>query len=43
MIDPEKKQCWEYEAHDRPHQIPDGGQVAAGEIVLNLRDLFEGF
>ena len=24
LIDPEKKQCWEYPADSRPHQIPEG-------------------
>ncbi len=43
LIDPEKKACWEYPAFDRPRQVPEDGQLAAGAIVLALKDLFEGF
>jgi len=43
LIDPEKKQCWEYAAGGRPHQVPEGGWLTAGELTLNLNDLFAGF
>jgi Uma2 family endonuclease len=43
LIDPEKKQCWEYPAHSRPHQVPEGGRITAGELALDLNDLFAGF
>lgn len=43
LIDPEKKQCWEYESGDRPHQIPEGGRIAAREIIVSLADLFADF
>ena len=43
MIDPEKKRCWEYEAGDRPQQVPTPGRINAREIVLSLEDLFAGF
>jgi Uma2 family endonuclease len=43
IIDPEEKQCWEYEAGSRPHQVSVDGQVTAQEIVLSMRDLFAGF
>ncbi len=36
LIDPENKQCWEYETGDRPRQVPTNGQITAGEIVLSL-------
>lgn len=43
LIDPEKKQCWEYAADSRPQQAPDGGRITAGEITLSVADLFAGF
>lgn len=43
LIDPEKKQCWEYAADSRPQQAPEGGRISAGEITLSVADLFAGF
>jgi Uma2 family endonuclease len=43
IIDPDKKQCWEYESGGRPHDIQASGQITAGEIRLNFDDVFDGF
>jgi Uma2 family endonuclease len=43
IIDPEKKQCWQYEVGNRPQQIPPDGQITAQEVALSVKDLFAGF
>jgi Uma2 family endonuclease len=43
IIDPEEKQCWEYVAGSRPHQVPADGRLTAREISLSLSGLFAGF
>jgi Uma2 family endonuclease len=42
VIDPEKRLCWEYAAGDRPNPISAGGRLTAGEIAIDVNDLFEG-
>ena len=43
IIDPEAQRAWEFEGGNRLHEIPAGGQITAGPIVLSLADLFAGF
>ncbi|HKD07653.1 MAG TPA: Uma2 family endonuclease [Bryobacteraceae bacterium] len=40
IIDPEEKTCWEYHSGGRPHPVAEGGQISAGEISLELDDVF---
>ena len=43
IVDPDNKECWEYQAGDRPHRIADDGSLQAGEISIAVADVFAGF
>ena len=43
IIDPEAKRAWEFEGSQRPREVPAGGHITAGAIVLSVSDLFAGF
>ncbi len=43
ILDPEEKQCWEYHAGGRPHQISDDGHLTAQELSLKVSDIFADF
>ena len=41
IIDPERRLAWEYgAAEQRPHEIPEGGTLAASPVAIPLAELF---
>jgi hypothetical protein len=42
IVDPDEKTCWEYHSGGRPHPVSEGGRISAGEISLDVDDVFAG-
>ena len=41
VVDPESRVAWEYAKGGRVHEIPGGGSITAGDIVIPVASIFE--
>ncbi|MBV9770442.1 MAG: Uma2 family endonuclease [Bryobacterales bacterium] len=40
IVDPEKQTAWQYHSGDEPERVERGGTLTAGEITVQLNELF---